>query len=83
LAGDERSRRRLLRKVEDYLSDRHSLDLLEKYGRPNRENTHLRIAIHPGSDPSVFELIEQCRDWVSENGFSMEVTTDANILNLH
>jgi hypothetical protein len=83
LQGDERSQRRLLRKIEDYLFDRHSRELLEKYGPPNPGNTHLRIAIHPGSDEAAFRLIERSKAWIEDNGFSVEVTTDANILSLH
>jgi hypothetical protein len=83
MTGDEKSQRRLLRKIEDYLSDRHSQSLLSKYGQPNPNNTHLKIAIHPGSDAEVFRLIERCKDWIEDNGFSIDVTTDANILSLH
>lgn len=83
MGGDERSQRRLLRKFEDYLSDRHSRDLLKKYGRPTPSNTRLKVAIHPASDAVIFELIERCKDWIRDNGFSIEVTTDANILSLH
>lgn len=83
MAGDERSQRRLLRKFEDYLSDRHSRDLLKKYGQPSPSNTYLKVAIHPGSDAAIFEFIERCKGWIKDNGFSIEVTTDSNIHSLH
>jgi hypothetical protein len=83
LSGDKRSQQRLLKKLEDYLSDRHSTDLKSRFGAPTPNNTSLKVAIHPGSDPTVFDLLQRCKPWVQDNGFTMEVTSDANILSLH
>jgi hypothetical protein len=83
LLGDERSQQRLLRKIEDYLSDRHSADLNRKFGKPTPVNTRLKVAIHPGSDVAVFELLQRCKPWIEVNGFTLEVTSDANTLSLH
>lgn len=83
LSGDARSQQRLLRKIEDYLSDRHSVDLQSRFGAPTPSNTSLKIAIHPGSDPTVFELLRRCKPWIEDNGFALEVTSDAKILSLH
>jgi hypothetical protein len=83
LSGDTRSQQRLIKKLEDYLSDRHSADLRSRFGAPTPSNTSLKVAIHPGSDPTVFELLRRCKPWIEDNGFSLEVTSDATILSLH
>jgi hypothetical protein len=82
LESDERSQRRLLKKIENYIGDRKSVKSIEKYGPPSPGNTRLTIAVHPGSDEAVFELIKRCRPWLEDNGFSVEVKTDAESFNL-
>lgn len=83
LQADARSQQRLLKKIEDYISDRHSEASLRRFGKPTAKNTKLKAAIHPGSEPAIFELLERCRPWLDECGFAFEVTTDAKLFNLH
>ncbi len=83
MEADERSQRRLLKKLEDYASDRHSQKAIYKYGKPTPQNTRLTVAVHPGSSQAIFELLTRCLPWLEECGFKVEVTTDAKILSLH
>ena len=83
LSGDKRSRHRLLRKLRNYMEDRHSSQALDKFGPPSAMNTKLTVLVHPGSDPSVFDLLAQSRSALEESGFSFEVSTDPKALGLH
>lgn len=73
LKADAKSQHRLLQKLEDYISDRHSDASVQRFGPPTSGNTHLLIAVHPDSDKVVFDLIEKCRPWLEGHGFSFEV----------
>jgi len=81
--GDERSQHRLLKKLDSYISDRNSEEAIAKYGKPSPEKSHVRVAVHPGSDAQVFLLLEKCKAWLEDVGFSYEVSCDANVLGLH
>ena len=83
LRDDYRSRRRLLKKIGDYVEDRHSSEARREFGVAASGNTKLSVLIHPGSDSTIFELLEQCRAALEESGFAYEVTTDAKLLGLH
>ncbi|WP_154654871.1 hypothetical protein [Solimonas variicoloris] len=83
LRADMRSQRRLLQKLEDYMSDRHSEKLLLRFGDPTPMNTKLIAAIHPGSEPGIFALLERCRPWLEQNGFALKVTTVPEVFGLH
>ena len=80
--GDQRSQQRLLQKLENYIADRFSEASLKQFGRPTPSNTHLTVAIHPQSSKVVFELLQRCEPWVTDNGFSFEITSDAQIFSL-
>lgn len=73
LAGDERSQKRLLRKIERYLNDFHSADSKQKFGRPQPDRMKIHVHIHPASDPAIFELLEKCKDWTRDNSVSLVV----------
>ena len=83
MRGDDRSRRRLSRKLRDYIIDRHSAEVLSKSGPASAVNTKLTVLIHPGSDVSVFEVLAQAKPAFEEAGFEFEVSTDAKALGLH
>ena len=65
------------------MQDRHSDKALKDFGPASPLNTKLTVLVHPGSDPSAFQLIEQTRPALEESGFAVEVTTDAKALGLH
>lgn len=80
LTGDERSQKRLLKKIEAYLGDFHSERSIERNGKPTPEKCKILVGIHPGSDAVVFELLERCRPWVLDNGIELSVTTDIGMV---
>ena len=83
MSGDERSRKRLSRKLRDYIIDRHSAEVLSKSGPASAANTKLTVLIHPGSHVSIFEVLAQARPALEQAGFEFEVSTDAKGLGLH
>ena len=83
MSGDDRSRKRLSRKLRDYIVDRNSAEVLSKSGPASAANTKLTVLIHPGSDGSIFEVLAQARPALEEAGFEFEVSTDAKALGLH
>lgn len=77
LVADERSQKRLLRKLERYLNDFHSAAAKQRFGTPRRDRMKIHVSIHPASDPLIFELLEKCRDWVEGNSVSLVVEMDS------
>jgi hypothetical protein len=73
LNGDARSQARLLRKLDRYLNDFHSVSAKEKFGPPRLDRSKIHVHIHPNSDPKVFELLQRCKDWIQDNSVSFEV----------
>jgi hypothetical protein len=80
LAGDERSQKRLIRKIEVYLQDFLSERSILRNGRPTPGKCKIYVGIHPDSDAVIFELLEQCRQWVEDNGIELRVTTDMGMV---
>lgn len=64
LGADERSRRRLLAKIEIYLKYLDSAEFVEKAGMPTPDNTCIIVHLHPESDPEILDVIERCKPWV-------------------
>jgi hypothetical protein len=82
LQADAYSQRRLLDKLERYLGFIGSSEFQGKAGTPAPENTDIQVAIHPESDPLVFELLERCRSWVAKFGVRLDIRTDVgNLVN--
>lgn len=73
LDGDENSQRRLLAKIEGYLSFVSSDEFKSEAEPANRENTSIAVHIHPASAPEIFELLDRCRTWVEENAATLRV----------
>jgi len=53
LRNDERSRRRVVQKVRNYLGYIASEVFTKEHGRPNPENTTIIFHVHPESDPAA------------------------------
>jgi hypothetical protein len=77
LARDQRSQKRLLRKIEAYLEDFYSERSIHRNGPPTPAKCKITVGIHPESDPVIFELLERCRPWVDENGVDFRISTTA------
>lgn len=73
LRADERSQRRMLRKIENYLGFITSEEHRQEAGPPSPEKTEILVSIDRRSDPEIFELLEQCGPWTLENGVSLRV----------
>lgn len=77
LEADERSQRRLMRKIENYLgfivSDAHR----EEAGPPDPSTTEILVVIDGRSDQAIFDLLEQCKPWALENGVTLKVERQA------
>ena len=71
LRDDERSRERLLAKIDVYVRFLKSADFSRDCGTATPSNTMLLVSIHPDSDPGLFDLIDSCRGWVLENGATL------------
>ena len=76
IKGDERSQKRLLKKIENYIGDLYSPAALEIRGSPTPETARIRVAIHADSDPVIFQLLDRCRAWVQDNHIKFVVDSD-------
>ena len=73
LEAEERSLRRLLKKIEVYLAFIQSEQFQDESGRPSPENTKIVVKIHRDSAPEAFDLLYRNRDWVRNNDASLEI----------
>ncbi|HET6628417.1 MAG TPA: hypothetical protein VFG91_01450, partial [Woeseiaceae bacterium] len=73
LEANERSLRRLLRKLEVYLTFVKSDQYQEESGPPSPDNTRIVVKIHRGSSPEAFELLYRNTAWVRNNDASLEI----------
>ena len=71
LGADERSQRRLLKKIENYLIFIESEEFNEEFGKPSPDTTSINIKIHPESHPAINILIEKCKPWALENNVEL------------
>ena len=78
LRNDERSRRRVVQKVRNYLGYIASEDFASEHGQPTPENTAIIFQVHPGSEPEALAFLEECRPWISDNKASLVVKKLAN-----
>jgi Family of unknown function (DUF6572) len=73
LRAEERSLRRLLKKIEVYLAFIQSEQFQSESGPPTPENTTILVKIHRDSAPEAFELLYRNRDWVKNNNATLEI----------
>lgn len=66
LGADERSQRRLLRKLENYLGFIESDEFSNEFGKPSPDTTSIIVKIHPQSHYAINVLIEKCKSWALE-----------------
>ena len=71
MKADERSQRRLLQKLENYLGFINSKEFLGEAGPPSVENTNVEVKLHPDSDPEISELLNRCVEWVADNNATL------------
>jgi len=78
LQADDRSRQRLLRKLENYVALIRGDDFQAEFGAPTVEHTSIVVVINRDSDPSVFELLERRRAPIAEAGIALVVEPKDN-----
>ena len=71
--ADDRSRQRLLRKLENYVALIRSDEFQAKFGEPVVERTSIVVVINRNSDPSTFKLLERRRAPIAEAGIALVV----------
>lgn len=75
LSGDQRSLKRLLRKVERYLEFLNTSEFLSASGAATAENTKIIVKLHPDSHAAAFELLERNKQWVHNNNATLVIDT--------
>jgi len=73
LRADERSQRRLLRKIELYLGFIASPDFSADFGPPDPGTTAVVVVIDGQSDDAIFQLLGRCEPWVREGKATLVV----------
>ena len=68
IANDQRSRLRLMKKVENYLGYINSQSFAQRYGPPSPDRTGIIVRYHPHCAMGLIRLIEECRGWIEDNG---------------
>ena len=78
LQADERSQRRLLKKIENYLEYISSPEFKNEFGAPDPSRVSIVVKIHKQSDPVVFDLLKRCEPWALQNKATLTFDTDLN-----
>nr|AIA15742.1 Unknown Function [uncultured bacterium] len=73
LQADERSQKRLLAKLENYLTYIQSDKFSVKYGAPISSKTSIEVNLAEGSDDIILDLLVRCTEWARNNGASLVV----------
>jgi hypothetical protein len=77
LEADERSQRRLVQKIENYLGFIVSSEFKQEFGAPDPSTVRIVVKINNDSDPAVFALLKRCEPWVNDNQVSLVVEAPA------
>lgn len=70
---DERSRERLMKKIENYLHFINSTEYLKQCGAPNPQNTRVVVSLHLDMNPAVEATLLHCATWIQSNNASLKV----------
>ncbi len=73
LTGDDRTLKRILQKIENYLVFVNSDQFPIENGPQTIENTEIAVSLKPGTDQVVFEFLESCVGWVAQNNARLVV----------
>lgn len=73
--NDERSKQRLMRKLESYVREfaLRRQEWATENGRAMK--AWLFISLHPESDPEIIKLIDQYRRWIESNAVTLVLST--------
>lgn len=75
LAADQRSQRRLRKKIEYYLDYIASDTYLAEAGKPSPLNTRINVYLHEQSAPEILALLKTFEPWVSEQNASLIIAS--------
>lgn len=75
LDAGERSLRRLMMKLENYLGFILSPQFAQEFGPPDPETVDILVRIDSRSDPAVFDLLRRCEPWTLDNKTTLVVET--------
>jgi hypothetical protein len=73
LEVDDRSRERLMAKLESYLNFVNSTEYASQCGAPTRQTTRLVVSLHPDMSPVVEATLLRCNAWIESNNASLKV----------
>ena len=73
MANDMKSRKRLMKKLDNYLGYITSETFATRYGAPSRATTSITVRYHPDTDAGIKELLNECSGWVEDNGATLRL----------
>lgn len=73
LEADDRSRERLMAKLENYLNFVNSPEYASACGSPDRKTTRIVVSLHPAMSPVVEATLNYCTAWIESNNASLKV----------
>jgi len=81
MQADTRSLQRLARKLRNYADDFYS-PASDRAGTPTSGKMRIYVAVHPGSDPLIFDVLEAQREPLRQRLIDLVITTNADVLQL-
>jgi hypothetical protein len=70
---DERTRERLMAKLENYLNFINTPEYAAQCGHPTPENTRVVVSLHPDMNPAVEATLIHCVAWIKSNNATLKV----------
>jgi predicted RNA binding protein YcfA (HicA-like mRNA interferase family) len=68
MQNDQRSRMRLIKKIENYLGYIRSATFTSHYKAATPATTTVTVRYHPGTEMGIQKLLKECHGWVEDNG---------------
>ena len=75
LMDDQRSQKRLLDKLENYLDFIGSAEFQSQAGPATAINTQVIVKLHPSSASGIYDLLNRSESWVLAGGATLSVAT--------
>lgn len=73
LDSDDRSRERLMAKLENYLNFVNSPEYVAQCGTPEPKTTRLVVSLHPEINPIIEATLNYCTAWIESNNAGLKV----------
>jgi hypothetical protein len=75
LATDERSQRRLIRKLENYVNFVNSDEFAQEHGAPDPSRVEIDVKIDTECDPAIFAMLARAGPPLLQNNVSLLVNS--------